>query len=151
MIYLNEQEMRSFYGSPYAGASGARFNASNAQRHGDDAYKYEFGYLNGHCVYAIIQKKTGSKISMEEAQGLRFLSGKGLWKLNVAYDPAKNPKELQEILDDYRRDLGYVYEPGADDAYKHPLICVHQGQRQQLVIYHPKWRPDLSKVEASPL
>jgi hypothetical protein len=151
MIYLNEQQIRSFYGTPFSGPSSERFNAEKGRRHTDHAYKYEFGYINGHCVYAIIQKKTGSLISLEEAQGLRFLSGTGEWKLNVVFDPTKNPKELQEILDNRLHNLGYIYTPVATDQFKHPLICVHQGKREQLVIYHPKWRPDLAQVEADPL
>lgn len=151
MIYLNEQEIRTYYGAPFAGPSIHRYNADKGRRHSDDAYKYEFGYINGRCVYAIIQKKTGSTISRAEAQGIRYLTGKGSWKLDVVYDPTKNPAELQAILDDVLKDLAYEYVPEATDQYKHPLICVHQGKRQQLVIYHPKWRPDLAEVAADPL
>lgn len=151
MIYLTEEQLKSFYGKPEAGSTSARFNADRGFRHKDKAYKYEFGMVNGHCVYAIIQKVTGSKISLTEAAALRTLSGKAEWKLKIALDPKENSKEIQAILDDYKKDLGYEYTPTKDDRFTSPLYCSHQGQRQQLVVFHPHWRVDLSQVAADPL
>lgn len=151
MIYLNSFEIANYYGKPTGGLKIGRFNSDSAGSYGDKGYKYEFGYINDRCVYVIIQKKTGSAILVEEAQGFRFLNGKGEWKLNVAFTSENNPAELQAFMDDLQRNLGYTYTPSADDQYKHPLICVHQKQRHQLVLYHPKWRPDLAQVEAKPI
>lgn len=151
MIYRTREEIYRIYGNPFGGLRKGRFNAAKRSSHSDEAYKYEFGYHNGHCLYAIIQKDTGKTISLEEAEGFRISTGKGEWKLNVALDPAKNTVELQALLDDQSRDLGYFYTPTSDDRSQTKLICVHQRGRKQLVIYHPGWRPDLSKIEADPL
>ncbi len=151
MIYLTKEENYKYYGKGIGGLGIGRFNAEQRSEHSDDAYKYEFGYYNGHCLYAIIQKKSGGKISLEEASGMRMINGKGVWSLNTVLDPAKNALEIQAILDDHSKSLGYFYAPTQDDRFKNSLICVHQKTRKQLVIYHPKWRPDLEQIEANPL
>lgn len=152
MIYLTYDEISQYYGKAAGGPSkSGRFNATGKSSHKDQAYKYEFGYLNGLCCYAIIQKTEGSMIRLEEAYGLRKLSGKGEWKLNKVLDPDKNLVEIQKILDTPSEDLGYFYSPSADDRFKGDLICVHQKGRHQLVIYHPKCRVDLAQIEKDPI
>ena len=151
MIYLTEEELESHYGKQVGGSGRkGRFNAKTKSSHSDDAYKYEFGYLNGHCVYAITEAKKRN-ITLAEAEGLRYLSGKNQWFLNTAYTPEKHAEKIQELLDKIAKDLEYFYTPSESDRFKHKLICVHQRSRKQLVIYHPKWRPDLSEIEADPL
>lgn len=82
---------------------------------------------------------------------LRLLSGNGEWSLNTPWNSKDAPKEIQDLLGDTSRDLGYSYKPGTNDKYKHALMCVRQRGREQLVVYYPKWRPDLKKIESSPL
>lgn len=77
MIYLNQEQIKDFYGTRIGGVKAGRFNAKERTEHSEVGYKYEFGYYKGFCVYAIIQKKSGHKISIEEAEGLRLLNGSG--------------------------------------------------------------------------
>ncbi len=148
MIRLTRERITRFYGRPIASAGGGRFNADKKSLHSDDAFEYEFGYINGSCCYAIVQKRTGRELSLEEATGLRSLSGQGTWSLNLALT---DPGKIQEILDTPTRNLGYIYHPGEDDRFRDQLISVHQLKRRQLVVYHAIWRPDLTQLEQDPL
>jgi hypothetical protein len=60
MIYLTKQQLCAIYG-PSSVSLERRFNADDSSVHDDTsaAYKYEFGYLQGRCIYAIVQKEQG--------------------------------------------------------------------------------------------
>ncbi|MBK1828710.1 hypothetical protein [Haloferula rosea] len=151
MIYLTPAQINEYYGTRIGGLKRGRFNAEDKSQHSETGFKYEFGYHKGFCVYAIIQKKSGKRISLEEAEGMRRLNGNGEWKLNTPLNPDKHAEKLKELLDDEGVNLGYFYQRTEQDKKSANFICVHQKRRHQLVIYHPIWRPDLDKVASSPI
>ncbi|YCM47033.1 hypothetical protein V2O64_24635 (plasmid) [Verrucomicrobiaceae bacterium 227] len=157
MIYLTQEQITNYYGKKKNSTSSGKFNAEKRSEHSDDAYNYEFGYYDGHCIYAIIEKTLGatgsSQITLEEAEGLRSLNGNGDWKLNTPWDPEKNADKIAALIAKKSNILGYFYKPDDSkefkaDIFKSKLICVHQQGRKQLVIYHPKWRPNLAGISA---
>ena len=157
MIYLTQEQITKYYGKKKNSTSSGKFNAEKRSEHKDDAYNYEFGYYNGFCIYAIITKALGSTgpstITLEEAEGLRSLNGNGMWKLNTPWLPEKHADKIAALIARKSNILGYFYQPDNSkefkaDTFKSKLICVHQKSRKQLVIYHPKWRPNLAGIAA---
>ena len=141
MIYLNQREIEDAYGNSTATGGFKRFNAESCTRHDNGAFKFEFGYIRGYCVYAIVQKVTGATITVVERQALLTHNGRGgEWKvLEGVETPKGRPITFQ------------CTPPKEETKFPSPLFASHQRQRGQLVIYHPRWQPDLSKVEASPI
>jgi hypothetical protein len=139
MIYLNKEEIKARYGASFATGGATRFNAESCSKHQNDAYKYEFGYLNGYCVYAIIQKRSGGIVSTVERQSLLALNNKSEWKIIDGAEKGQKPISFQ------------CTPPKEEVKFPSPLFGVHQHQRSQLVIFHPKWQVDLEKVAANPL
>lgn len=151
MIYLTKQQISGIYGGSFPSLNN-RFNADDSSAHKNDAYQYEFGYLQGRCIYAIIQKAQGGNIALVEAGALMAVNGPGVWKPITALDPQKDGQVLQNWMNNPVNNLGYTYAPVVHDAfYATALFASHQLNRRQLVIYHPVWQADLSQVESNPL
>lgn len=151
MIFLTQQQLGERYGDPSISLN-TRFNADASTSHKNTAYQYEFGYLKGRCIYAIIQKSQGNSIALVEAASLMAINGPSPWKLISALDPEKDSQVLQDTLNNPVSKLGYSYAPDVHDAfYSSSLFASHQLNRQQLVIYHPLWQVDLGQVESDPL
>lgn len=140
MIYLNQFEIEQRYGASFATGGAKRFNAASCSRHQTSGYKYEFGYIKGYCCYAIIQKQSGGAISVVERQSLLARNGGGDWKV------LEGKEELES------KPITFQFTPPKEETrFPSPLFGSHQRQRSQLVIYHPRWEPDLSQVESNPL
>jgi hypothetical protein len=166
MIYLTKQQLCAIYG-PSSVSLERRFNADDSSVHDDTsaAYKYEFGYLQGRCIYAIVQKEQGGIIAPLESDMLLASNGNGQWKLrednapqtaNVPVPkkptPAPKPPDPPQKPPNNSIPLSFTYDPVNNDAfYPTHLFASHQMQRQQLVIFHPSWQVDLSQVESNPL
>jgi hypothetical protein len=151
MIYLTEEELRGFLGTPSSGLAKAWFQSTSALDFSTDAFDYNIGFRNGLSIYAFITRNSTARantlIPVAEAQALRALTGKGgVWKLETTYTADKNPKELQQLLDDVHKDLSYTYAPTSLDRSQTPLQCVHQKSRTQVVIFHPAWLPSLDEL-----
>gem|GEM_PF-3873676 len=114
-------------------------------------WEYEFGYMNGFCAYAIIERKRKGFIDLAAAAAFRTLSGKGNWNLITALNPERDTVQIQAMLDDKNVDLQYEYVPLATDRYNSKIYCVHQRRREQLFLFHPKTKSDPSEVAANPL
>ncbi|MBL9187701.1 MAG: hypothetical protein JNK23_09500 [Opitutaceae bacterium] len=140
MIYLNQFEIEQRYGLSLATGGAKRFNAAACTRHQHGAYKYEFGYIAGYCCYVIIQKQTGGLITVVERQALLARNGAGAWAVLEGKEDQKN------------QPITFQFTPPKEETkFPSPLFAAHQRQRSQLVIYHPRWEPDLQQVEANPL
>jgi hypothetical protein len=142
MIYLNQFEITQRYGASLATGGYKRFNAESCTRHQIGAYKYEFGYIKGYCCYSIIQKQSGGSIAIVERQAFLAipLGGRGEWKLLQGTEAQTNkPISFQ------------FYPPKEETNFPSSLFASHQMQRAQLVIYHPRWQPDLSQVQSNPI
>jgi hypothetical protein len=151
MIYLSQQELAKYYGTPAGGLGKGKFSATERSNHQTTYFKYEFHYYLGFCVGAIIQKKSGGDLSVIEAQGYRNICGKSAWLLLTAFNPDKDGAELQKFITDDANDLHYEYSPSPDDRFQTKLLCSHQRNRQQVVIWHPKWLPSLEQISRSPI
>lgn len=140
MIYLTQFEIEKRYGPSFATGGAKRFNAESCTRHTVNAFKYEFGYMVGHCVYAIVQKATGGGLSVVERESLLSLSGKGPWVIIDGKEAETN------------HPLALKYTPPKEEVnFPSPLFASHQSLRAQLVVWYPKWQVDLKNIEANPL
>jgi hypothetical protein len=142
MIYLNQVEIEQKYGKTLPTGGASRFNADSCSKHQASAYKYEFGYIKGYCCYAIIRKRSGGSIAIIERQSFlaAMLDGKGEWKL---LDGAENLKN---------KPISFQFSPPKEEQkFPSALFASHHMQRSQLVIYHPRWQPDISALEANPI
>jgi len=152
MIYLSVNEIVNFYGAKTGGLYNGRFSAHKKSIHKSSPnWEYEFGYINGLCAYAIIQKKGSGLIDLAAAAQFRHLSGKGDWNLITALNPERDTLRLQEMYEDRGVDLQYEYAPLETDRFRSKLYCVHQRSRQQLLIFHPKSKADPAEAASNPL
>ncbi len=151
MIFLTKQQICGIYGDSFPSLNN-RFNADDSSSHKNDAYQYEFGYLHGRCIYAIIEKTEGGTIAPVEAASLMAINGPGVWRLVSPLGVQTDSQTYQTLLGNPVTNLGYGYTPDPHDAfYPSALFASHQLNRRQLVVYHPLWQVDLSQVEANPL
>jgi len=142
MIYLNQTEIEHRYGKSFPTGGAKRFNAESCSKHEIGAYKYEFGYSKGYCCYAIMRKRSGAQIAVVERQSFLAiaLNGKGEWKVLEGSEAQRN------------KPITFQFVPPKEEVnFPSSLFASHHLQRSQLVIYHPRWQPDLSQVEASPI
>ena len=141
MLQTQADRIIAFFGPALPGHGRHLFNAEAATRHRDSVYRYEFGYLGGVTCYAVIEKNDHSSIAEVEALGFRVLAGgSGEWQLWPAL-----PRNAD--IRDPSLDLSWVYQPAKkDDRIIRLLLCQHQQERRQLILFDPVWRPSLSEI-----
>lgn len=142
MIYLTQNEIEGYYGKFLAGPGFPIENEDEYKDVTDNSYKYRFGFMRDHCIYSIIVKKTGF-LSLPEAASFRALNGSGAWTFML---PEQRSEILAEIFNNRKMDLGWSYSPAQTDKYTSTLFCSHQKNRTQLVIWHPKFHVDLTRI-----